>query len=440
MGYFNQYVRAESLEEAYGLYQKKNNFVLGGMLWLKMRKRPFGTAIDLSDLGLDQIEEDEKEFRIGAYVSLRELETNEALNTYTKGAFAESVKHIVGVQFRNVATVGGSLWGRYGFSDVMTIFRAMGAKVQLHHAGILDLDEFVKMPRKTRDILVSVIVPKKVKAVVYLSQRNQSTDFPVLTCAVAKREEGYVAAVGATPHLAENVWDKEGILTEINEESIEKFAAKVAEQIRFGSNMRAGAAYRRIVCQVLVKRALHTIVAENNGEEMEVTITLNGKKITDSVDADMVLLDFCRKHKCFSVKRGCETGNCGLCSVLLDGKPVLSCSVPIGRASGRKVDTLEGLQEEAKKFSDFFAVQGADQCGFCNPGYIVNIVALLRENPDPTDEEILEYLSGNLCRCTGYQSQLRSLRNYLNSKKEAAPLDLEAEVYGADIGREWKHE
>lgn len=267
MGYFNQYVRAESLEEAYGLYQKKNNFVLGGMLWLKMRKRPFGTAIDLSDLGLDQIEEDEKEFRIGAYVSLRELETNEALNTYTKGAFAESVKHIVGVQFRNVATVGGSLWGCYGFSDVMTIFRAMGAKVQLHHAGILDLDEFVKMPRKTRDILVSVIVPKKVKAVVYLSQRNQSTDFPVLTCAVAKREEGYVAAVGATPHLAENVWDKEGILTEINEESIEKFAARVAEQIRFGSNMRAGAAYRRIVCQVLVKRALHTIVAENNGEE-----------------------------------------------------------------------------------------------------------------------------------------------------------------------------
>ena len=112
----------------------------------------------------------------------------------------------------------------------------------------------------------------------------------------------------------------------------------------------------------------------------------------------------------------------------------------IGRASGRKVDTLEGLQEEAKKFSDFFAAQGADQCGFCNPGYIVNIVALLRENPDPTDEEILEYLSGNLCRCTGYQSQLRSLRNYLNSKKEAAPLDLEAEVYGADIGREWKHE
>ena len=152
---------------------------------------------------------------------------------------------------------------------------------------------------------------------------------------------------------------------------------------------------------------------------MDVKIKLNGKLITDSVDQDMVLLDFCRKHNCFSVKRGCESGNCGLCTVLLDGKPVLSCSMP---------------------FTGFFAAQGADQCGFCNPGYIVNIVALLRENPDPTDEEILEYLSGNLCRCTGYQSQLRSIRNFLNSKKEGAPLNLEAGVYGEDIGKEWQDE
>ena len=257
MGYFNQYVRAESLEEAYGLYQKKNNFVLGGMLWLKMRKRPFGTAIDLSDLGLDQIEEDEKEFRIGAYVSLRELETNEALNTYTKGAFAESVKHIVGVQFRNVATVGGSLWGRYGFSDVMTIFRAMGAKVQLHHAGILDLDEFVKMPRKTRDILVSVIVPKKVKAVVYLSQRNQSTDFPVLTCAVAGTESGYRFSIGARPGKAVLFELTDADIREADVENVAEYAAKcVKKQIETGSNTRGSAEYRKHLAGVLVKRAV----------------------------------------------------------------------------------------------------------------------------------------------------------------------------------------
>ena len=173
---------------------------------------------------------------------------------------------------------------------------------------------------------------------------------------------------------------------------------------------------------------------------MEVTVTLNGKKITDSVDSDMVLLDFCRKHQCKSVKRGCETGNCGLCTVLMDGKPVLSCSMPVGRADDRCVDTLEGLQEEAEEFIGFLAAQGADQCGFCNPGYVVNLIALLRENPDPTDDEIREYLAGNLCRCTGYQSQMRAFRNFLNSKKEGAPLDLSAGVYGADIGKEWKHD
>ena len=272
MFYYNQYVRAQSLDEAYELYQKKPNFVLGGMLWLKMKNKTLGTAIDLCDLGLDQIDEDENEFRIGAYATLRQIETHEALNAYTHGAIAESVRHIVGVQFRNVATVGGSIWGRFGFSDVMTIFRALGAKVQLHKAGIMDLDEFAALPRTTRDVLVSVIVPKNAKGVVYLSQRNQSTDFPVLTCAVANRSGRYVAVIGASPYMAEPVWDEEGILdcladaktdgnaalTDNSETNakIDKFSEYVAEHIRFGSNIRAGAEYREIICRVLTRRAV----------------------------------------------------------------------------------------------------------------------------------------------------------------------------------------
>ena len=272
MFYYNQYVRAQNLDEAYELYQKKPNFVLGGMLWLKMKNKTLGTAIDLCDLGLDQIDEDENEFRIGAYATLRQIETHEALNAYTHGAIAESVRHIVGVQFRNVATVGGSIWGRFGFSDVMTIFRALGAKVQLHKAGIMDLDEFAALPRTTRDVLVSVIVPKNAKGVVYLSQRNQSTDFPVLTCAVANRSGRYVAVIGASPYMAEPVWDEDGILDGIadaktdsnaaltdnseNNAKIDKFAEYVAEHIRFGSNIRAGAEYREIICRVLTRRAV----------------------------------------------------------------------------------------------------------------------------------------------------------------------------------------
>ena len=151
---------------------------------------------------------------------------------------------------------------------------------------------------------------------------------------------------------------------------------------------------------------------------MNITMTLNGKKISADIDADMLLIDFVRDHGCYSVKRGCETSNCGLCTVFLDEKPVLSCSVLAARADGRTVTTLEGLQEEAAEFGAFIADQGAEQCGFCNPGFIMNVLAMEDELKDPTEDEIKEYLSGNLCRCSGYESQLRAIKDYLNREKE----------------------
>ena len=112
---------------------------------------------------------------------------------------------------------------------------------------------------------------------------------------------------------------------------------------------------------------------------MEITITLNGRAVSDHIDADLLLIDFLRRHKCYSVKRGCETANCGLCTVLMDGKPILSCSMLAARADGHAVQTLEGLQAEAAEFVGFIADQGAEQCGFCNPGFVMNTIALLRE-------------------------------------------------------------
>lgn len=150
---------------------------------------------------------------------------------------------------------------------------------------------------------------------------------------------------------------------------------------------------------------------------MEITLILNGKRITRSVDADMALLDFVRNEGCYSVKRGCDTSNCGLCTVFLDDKPVLSCSVLVARADGHKVTTMEGLQKEAAEFGAFIADQGAEQCGFCNPGMIMNALALFRENPEPSEEEIKEYLAGNLCRCSGYEGQLRGIQNFIAWKK-----------------------
>ena len=150
---------------------------------------------------------------------------------------------------------------------------------------------------------------------------------------------------------------------------------------------------------------------------MEINLNLNGRAVSASVRPDTLLLDFLRDQGCYSVKRGCETSNCGACTVLLDGRPVLSCSVLAARADGRTVQTLEGLQREAEAFVTYIADQGAEQCGFCNPGFVVNTIALLRENPDPTDQEIRTFLAGNLCRCSGYEGPLRGIRAYLDSRK-----------------------
>ena len=151
---------------------------------------------------------------------------------------------------------------------------------------------------------------------------------------------------------------------------------------------------------------------------MEIKLILNGKPVIASIRPDTLLIDFVRSQGCYSVKRGCETAKCGLCTVLMDGKPVLSCSMLAARADGHKIQTLEGLQEEASDFIGFIADQGADQCGFCNPGFVMNTVALLRENPDPSDDEIRAFLAGTLCRCSGYEGQLRGIRAFLDSKNQ----------------------
>ena len=149
---------------------------------------------------------------------------------------------------------------------------------------------------------------------------------------------------------------------------------------------------------------------------MNIQVKINGKMVKSEVEADLLLIDYLRDNGCLSVKRGCETANCGLCTVLMNGKPVLSCSVLACRADGSEILTLEGLQEEATDFGTFLANQGAEQCGFCNPGLIMNVIAMLRENPNPKDDEIKEYLAGNLCRCSGYEGQLRAIKNFLEER------------------------
>lgn len=150
---------------------------------------------------------------------------------------------------------------------------------------------------------------------------------------------------------------------------------------------------------------------------MIVNIKVNGKLITEDIKADLLLIDFLRNHGFYSVKRGCETSNCGLCTVWFDKKPVLSCSMLCAKADGHEIMTLEGLEKEAREFADFMANEGAEQCGFCAPGLIMNVLTIENELKDPTEEDVKKYLAGNLCRCSGYMGQARAITKYLNRNK-----------------------
>ena len=150
---------------------------------------------------------------------------------------------------------------------------------------------------------------------------------------------------------------------------------------------------------------------------MNINFWLNGVNRHAEIYPDTLLIDFLREQGCFSVKRGCETANCGLCTVLVDGRPVLSCSTLAARIEGKKIVTLEGMQREAQEFGSFLANEGAEQCGFCNPGFIMNVFAVLAEIKDPTEEQIKEYLAGNLCRCSGFVSQTKSILKFLKYQK-----------------------
>ena len=242
-----EYKRAETLEEAWQLNQKKANRVLGGMIWLKMENINVGTAIDLSGLGLDTIEETEDTFSIGAMVTLRQLEEHPGLAAYTRGAVKEALRHIVGVQLRNLATVGGSIYSRFGFSDVLTVLLALNASVELYKGGIVPLAQFAEMPFD-RNILVRVYIPKENAAFFYQSVRPTKTDFPALTCAAARLADGaYRFAVGARPGRAV-VLTPQCALGELPE--------IVSAQVTTGSNLRGSAAYRKHLIRVLIRRAV----------------------------------------------------------------------------------------------------------------------------------------------------------------------------------------
>ena len=150
---------------------------------------------------------------------------------------------------------------------------------------------------------------------------------------------------------------------------------------------------------------------------MKINLTINGVQRKIDIESDEMLLDMLRKSGFLSVKRGCDTGSCGVCTVLLDGCPIPSCACYAAKAEGHNITTIEGLQKEALEIAEFLVAEGVEQCGYCSPGFALAIIGMTKELNNPTEDDIKHYLVGNLCRCSGYVGHLRAIKKYLEVKR-----------------------
>lgn len=252
------YTFPSTLAEAYQLLQAdRKNTILGGCHFLKMGGKKIATAIDLARLELDFIREKATTIEIGAMTTFRALETSPLLAAYFNGILPKSVRDIVGVQFRNMATLGATVYSRYGFSDLITALLALDAAVVLYQAGQVPLAEFLRASGG-RDILVKVIIPKTDRKAAFQMMRNSYSDFAILNVAVSRKDDDWKVVVGARPQQAAIAKAASAFLAKSNltSDEIEQAAVLAAEELTFSSNIRGSQDYRAAVCRILVQRAI----------------------------------------------------------------------------------------------------------------------------------------------------------------------------------------
>lgn len=257
-----EYIVPTTLEDAYQILENDSSaVVLGGCGYLKLANRKIGTAIDLSALNLDFINENDDTVEIGAMTSLRDLETHLITQSRYSGILASSIESIVGIQLRNNVTIGGSVAGRYAFSDPICALLALDAELELFSQGRVTLSNYLEDKQK-KDILVKVVIPYLDLRAAYQSVRRNSTDYPMLNCAVSEREKKYRVVVGSRPARAALAKDASEFLSTnvLNANNIDKAAEIAATELNFGDNPRASKEYRKAVCPVLIRRALNEIV------------------------------------------------------------------------------------------------------------------------------------------------------------------------------------
>lgn len=254
-------VQPNSIEEAYNiLISKRNNRVLGGCAFLRLGSKRIATALDLSKLDLAFIKEQDGYIEIGALTTYRDLEVSAILVNSFNGVVPKAVSNIIGVQFRNMVTVGASVYAKYGFSDLITALLVLDTEVELYKAGRMSLRDFLNRPRE-RDILTRIFIRKNQRQASYHDLRKSASDFPILNVAVSKLDNQWIITVGARPHKAVIAHKaSEELSKNASNENIECLADLVAQELSFGTNARATAKYREAICKTLVKRAITEVL------------------------------------------------------------------------------------------------------------------------------------------------------------------------------------
>ncbi|MDF2546798.1 MAG: FAD-binding protein [Anaerosolibacter sp.] len=257
----NEFIQPQTIEEAYNiLVSRRNNAVIGGSAFLRMGSKKINTAVDLSKLGLDYIKDEDGYIEIGAYTTLREVETSPILVNSFSGVISNSVKNIIGIQFRNIVTVGASVFSKYGFSDLITALLALDTEIELYKAGRIPLDDFLKRPFE-KDVLIRIFIKKNQRRASFQDLRNSVSDYPILNVAVSRLDNQWTIAVGARPRVAAiAIKASEALSEHLGPENLAYYADIAAEELTFGTNERGTAEYRQAMCKVLVKRALMEVL------------------------------------------------------------------------------------------------------------------------------------------------------------------------------------
>ncbi len=472
---WKEYINATSQEQVLDVLARKGpdtRIVVGGtdlVLELGRGERPqVETLLDISRVpGFDTITVDEEDqIRLGPSVTHNHVLSSPLIRAHAS-PLAQASWQVGSPQLRNMACIAGNLVTASPANDTISPLMALGAKLVLNSKGgerIVDLKDFYTGVRQTvlqPDEMVSeIVIPKMVEGQqgVFLKLGLRKAmiisvvDVTVLLTLADGIVEDASITLGAVAPTIIPVPQAEGYLMgkRLSEETMEKAARLARETASPIDDIRGSADYRREMTYVLVKRGLKAILSgeaekrvpedpvllgdlspvEPNpaltGEPMRegetpIETTINGKPYVFEQGHDDTLLHLVRDQAgLVGAKVGCEEGECGACTMFLDGRAVLSCMVPAPRAHQARIVTIEGISDEEKlhPLQASFVEEGAVQCGYCTPGFIMSGVKLLEEKPHPSRKEIVDAITGNLCRCTGYYKIIQAIEKA--SQKEGA--------------------